>query len=82
MGRQAHLWLYADAVIVIPPRAFWRRVTRTPAAVELERLGDLVADLDGERFAEDALVVEARQVDLQRLRLEAQPARLEAIVAV
>ena len=44
--------------------------------VEPERLRDLVADLDGERLAEDTLVVEARQVDLQRLRLEAELSRL------
>src|SRR2546425_705083 len=40
--------------------------------VELERGRDLVSDLDGERLAERSLVAEARQVDLQRLRLEAE----------
>src|SRR4051794_28252964 len=40
--------------------------------LELESLGDLVADLDGQRLAERALVAESRQVDLQRLRLEAE----------
>ena len=44
--------------------------------VELERFEDRVADLDGQRLAEDALVVEAREVELQRLRLEAEGSRL------
>src|SRR5436305_11991036 len=38
--------------------------------LELERSRDLVADLHGERLAERTLVAKARQVDLQRLRLE------------
>ena len=29
MGRPAHVFLRREAVIVIPPRAFWRRVTCT-----------------------------------------------------
>jgi hypothetical protein len=40
--------------------------------LELERRRDLVADPHGERLAERALVAEAREVDLQRLRLEAE----------
>jgi hypothetical protein len=39
---------------------------------QLERFGDVVADLDRQGLAEAALVAEAVQVELQRLRLEAQ----------
>ena len=43
---------------------------------KLERLGDVVADLHRERLAERALGAEAAEVDLQRLRLEAERLRL------
>src|SRR5262249_47905391 len=39
---------------------------------ELERRGDVVANAYRERLAERALVPEAHQVELERLRLEAQ----------
>src|SRR5438105_1429767 len=42
---------------------------------QLERFGDVVADPDGEGLAEDALVAEAAQVELERFRLEAKRSR-------
>ena len=50
--------------------------------VELERRRDVVPDLHGERFAEGALVAEAREIDLQRLRLEAETLRPYSIEQV
>jgi hypothetical protein len=41
-------------------------------ARQLEHFGDVVADLDRKSLAEAALVAEAVQVELERLRLEAQ----------
>ena len=43
--------------------------------LQLERRRDVVPDPDRERLAERALVPEARQVELQRLRLDAQLVR-------
>src|SRR5438105_3237742 len=43
--------------------------------VDLERRGDVVPDPDGERLAERALVPEAREVQLERLRFEAERPR-------
>ena len=65
------------AVIVMPPRAFCSSVTCTFVVRQLERLGDVVADPHRERLAERAFVAEPAEVDLQRLRLEAEraPAR-------
>src|SRR6266511_4287992 len=42
----------------------------------MERLGDVVADPHRKRLAERAFVPEAAEVDLQRLRLEAERSRL------
>src|SRR5581483_7468086 len=67
-----------------PGNALHLRRQRDPAACllherhvhatvrELERGGDVVADLDRERLGEDAFVPERRQVQLERLRLEAE----------
>src|SRR5438552_3837050 len=44
-------------------------------SIELERRGDVVTDLHRKRLAERALVAEAREIDLQRFRLQAQPLR-------
>src|SRR5512146_2429584 len=43
---------------------------------ELECGGDVVADLHRERLGEHALVAEASEVELERLRLEAERVRL------
>src|SRR5438045_2004403 len=48
---------------------------RRPAARQVERLGEVVADLDREGLAEGALVAEAAQVELERFRLEAKRSR-------
>src|SRR5215218_10890281 len=42
-------------------------------ALELKRLRDVVADTNGQRLAKGALVPVAREVQLQRLRLQAKP---------
>src|SRR5438445_11397792 len=44
-------------------------------ARQVERFGDVVADLDGEGLAEGALVADAAQVELERFRLEAKRSR-------
>src|SRR5437763_1365439 len=44
-------------------------------ARQVERLGEVVADLDREGLAEGALVAEAAQVELERFRLEAKRSR-------
>ena len=62
-----------EAVITMPPRRFCTSVTSTADASSSSAVGDVVADLDGERLAERALVAVAREVDLHRLRLEAEP---------
>ena len=48
---------------------------------QLERLGDVIADPDRERLAEMRLVPEADQVELERLRLEAECPGRYSIVA-
>ena len=50
-----------------------RQRHRDGGGVELERGRDVVPDPDRERLAERALVPEAGEVELQRLRLEAEP---------
>ena len=44
---------------MIPPRAFWHERHVDGGRGQLERRGDLVADLHGQRLAERALVAEA-----------------------
>ncbi len=64
-----------EAEMVIPPRAFCTSLTLHGTRGQLERGGNLVPDLHRERLAERTLVAEAREVDLQRLRLEAERLR-------
>ena len=66
----------AEAVIVIPPRAFWRSVTCTADGSSSSVSETASRIWTAQRLAEDALVVEACEVELQRLRLEAEGARL------
>ena len=61
---------YADAVIVIPPRAFCVKRHVDGIDRDPESARDVVADPDGERLAEVLLVAEAAQVVLERPRLE------------
>ena len=60
----------------MPPRAFWRSDTFTRVRLELAAPRRPRRGSAPQRLAERALVAEAREVDLQRLRLEAQLARL------
>ena len=60
----------------MPPRAFCSSFTWTWSRGKRQRLGDVVADPYRERLAERALVAEAGEVQLQRLRLEAERVRL------
>ncbi len=69
------------AVIVMPAARLL--LQRHPDLVrrETERLGRVVTDLDRERLAEDAFVSILAQIELERLRLEAQRSGQYSIVA-
>ena len=66
---------YTLETIVIPPRDFCRSVVCTRSGGELEGGGHVVADPHGERLAELALVAELHEVELERLRLQAERLR-------
>ena len=65
---------YAVAVIVMPPRAFCSSVTRTFSAGSSTASATSSRILTASASPKTALVAEPVQVELERLRLDAQPA--------
>ena len=59
----------------MPPRAFCSSVTRTLVRRKVEHLADIVSDLDRECLAKVRFVAESAQVELERLRLDAEGPR-------
>src|SRR5439155_1039655 len=58
-----------------PPASLLPQGYANFAGLERERCGDVVPDADGQRLAEGAFVAEPCEVELERLRLEAQACR-------